>query len=130
MTDSRVYSAKPENGSEWNRGAYLVQGLGHCGACHTPRGWAFQEKALDQTQSGYLSGNELDNWSASNLTGDPNTGLGRWTERDIRDFLKRGRNRYAAAFGTMIDVINNSTQYLSDADLTNRKISQVTAAGG
>jgi alcohol dehydrogenase (quinone), cytochrome c subunit len=118
MTDSRVYSAKPENGSEWNRGAYLVQGLGHCGACHTPRGWAFQEKALDQTQSGYLSGNELDNWSASNLTGDPNTGLGRWTERDIRDFLKRGRNRYAAAFGTMIDVINNSTQYLSDADLT------------
>lgn len=88
MTDSRVYSAKPENGSEWNRGAYLVQGLGHCGACHTPRGWAFQEKALDQTQSGYLSGNELDNWSASNLTGDPNTGLGRWTERDIRDFLR------------------------------------------
>jgi mono/diheme cytochrome c family protein len=95
-------------GSEWNRGAYLVQGLGHCGACHTPRGWAFQEKALDQTQSGYLSGNELDNWSASNLTGDPNTGLGRWTERDIRDFLKRGRNRYAAAFGTMIDVITTA----------------------
>jgi alcohol dehydrogenase (quinone), cytochrome c subunit len=52
MSDSRVYRAKPENGFEWNRGAYLVQGLGHCGACHTPQGWAFQEKALDQTNPG------------------------------------------------------------------------------
>src|SRR6266481_5362141 len=118
MGDSRVYRAEPQSGFEWNRGAYLVQGLGHCGACHTRRGWAFQEKALDQTQSGYLSGNQLDNWSASDLTGDHNTGLGRWTEKDIVDFLKVGRNRHGAAFGTMVDVINNSTQYLSDADLS------------
>ena len=44
---SGAYEARPDHDPAWNRGAYLVEGLGHCGACHSPRGWAFQEKALD-----------------------------------------------------------------------------------
>ena len=74
--------------AEWNRGAYLVQGAGHCGACHTPRGWAFQEKALDEGGGAFLAGGVLDNWSAPNLRGDLNTGLGRWSEDEIFDYLK------------------------------------------
>ena len=117
MVDEGVYRPKQQFDDEWNRGAYLVQGLGHCGACHTPRGWAFQEKALDEMQSGYLTGANLDHWFASNLTGDANAGLGRWTQADIVKLLKEGRNRHGAVFGTMTDVVNNSTQYLTDPDL-------------
>ena len=46
-----------------------------------------------------------------------NSGLGRWSEADIVEFLKAGHNRFGTAFGTMVEVVNNSTQYMSDADL-------------
>lgn len=101
----------------WNRGAYLTQGLGHCGACHTPRGLLFQEQGLDDGDSAFLAGAALDHWSASPLTGDHNVGLGRWTEDDIVQFLKTGKNRWGSAFGTMVEVVNNSTQYMTDEDL-------------
>jgi mono/diheme cytochrome c family protein len=115
--DKGAYRDKPGKDVAWNRGAYLVQGLGHCGSCHTPRGVAFQESALDESGSGFLSGALLDGWFASNLTGEHNAGLGRWSEQDIRAFLKTGANRHASAFGSMTDVINNSTQHMSDADV-------------
>jgi hypothetical protein len=116
-TDDGTY--KPDAGfdAEWNRGAYLVQGPGHCGACHTPRGFALQEKALSESSGAFLAGGNLDNWSAPNLRNDLNTGLGRWTEEDLAQFLKTGSNRYGTAFGTMRDVVNYSTRYLSDADV-------------
>nr|GFD16500.1 alcohol dehydrogenase, putative [Tanacetum cinerariifolium] len=62
----------------WNRGAYLVQGAGHCGSCHTPRGLAFNEKALDESGTPFLAGALLDGWYAPSLRDDHNTGLGRW----------------------------------------------------
>jgi mono/diheme cytochrome c family protein len=108
---------KSGHDAAWNRGAYLVQGLGHCGACHTARGFAWQEKALDDSGSDFLSGAELDAWYAPDLRGDPRTGLGSWSKDDIVQFLKHGHNRAATAFGSMIDVVNNSTPYLSDDDL-------------
>jgi mono/diheme cytochrome c family protein len=117
FTDRPGYAPKDDRDAKWNRGAYLVQGLGHCGSCHTPRGVFFQEKALDGGRTVYLSGGELDNWSASDLRQDFVVGLGRWTEADIVEFLKTGHNRRATAFGTMIDAVNNSTQYLTDEDL-------------
>ncbi len=110
-------SHKPEHDAVWNRGAYLVQGLGHCGACHTPRGIAWQEKALDESNADYLAGALLDAWLAANLRGDPRTGLGQWSEADLAEFLKTGHNRDGTAFGSMIDVVNNSTPYLSDGDI-------------
>jgi mono/diheme cytochrome c family protein len=111
------YQNVPGKDAQWNRGAYLVQTLGHCGACHTARGVAFQEKALNQRGATFLEGATLDGWFASNLTGDSNTGLGRWSEEDIAIFLKSGANGHATAFGPMTEVVNHSTQYLSDADL-------------
>ncbi|WP_109476277.1 cytochrome c [Paraburkholderia sp. C35] len=115
--DKGVYQDKPGKDVAWNRGAYLIQGLGHCGSCHTPRGIAFQEKALDESGSAYLSGGPVDNWFASNLTGAHNAGLGRWSSADIAQFLKTGANQHASAFGSMTSVINNSMQAMSDSDL-------------
>ena len=103
--------------AEWNRGAFLVQGPGHCGSCHTPRGLAFNEKGMDQSSKLYLSGALLDGWYAPSLRQDPNTGLGRWSEEDIYAYLKNGRNAHGVVFGSMTDAFNNSTQFLTDADL-------------
>ena len=112
------YENKAGKDEAWNRGAYLVQGLGHCGACHTPRGLAFNEKGYDEDDAQFLIGAPLDNWSASNLRQDVNTGLGRWSLGELTEFLKNGHNKYGTAFGTMTEVINNSTQYMTDADIT------------
>ncbi|MCG8313227.1 MAG: cytochrome c [Pseudomonadales bacterium] len=117
MLDEQRYTANPDQSDPWNRGAYLVQGLGHCGACHTPRGMMLQEKALDESKPEFLAGAELDHWYASSLNGDINSGLGRWTEQDIVEFLKTGKNRFGKAFGTMVEVVNNSTAHMTDADL-------------
>jgi len=115
--DDDPYAADSSQSDDWNRGAYIVQGLGHCGACHTPRGLLMQEKGLDEGDSAFLSGAPLDHWSASSLNGDVNSGLGRWSEDDIAEFLGSGHNRFGTAFGTMVEVLNNSTQHMSEADL-------------
>ncbi|ALM86225.1 cytochrome c [Bordetella sp. N] len=109
--------AVDDKGTLWNRGAYLVQSAGHCGSCHTARGVAFNEKTYDESSPLYLAGALLDGWYAPSLRNDPNTGLGRWSEADVYQFLKTGRNQHAVVFGSMTDVINNSTQYMSDEDL-------------
>jgi len=107
----------PDKDALWNRGAYIVEGPGHCGSCHTPRGLAFNEKALDGSKPAFLSGALLDGWYAPSLRNDPNTGLGRWNEADIARFLKTGRNQHAVVFGSMTEAFNNSTQFMSDDDL-------------
>lgn len=115
--DDTPYQTKNNHDAAWNRGAYLVQGPGHCGACHTPRGWLFQEKGLDESDSDFLAGAPLDHWSSPSLNGDTNSGLGRWSVQDISAFLKSGRNQFGTAFGTMVEVVNNSTHHMTDADL-------------
>jgi mono/diheme cytochrome c family protein len=100
------------------RGQYLVEGLGHCSTCHTPRGVALQEKALtDADGSAFLSGGVVEGWLAKNLRGDATDGLGNWSKEDITAFLKSGRNGHSAAFGGMAQVVEESTQHLTDADL-------------
>ncbi len=111
------YTAKAGQDAQWNRGAYLVQGPGHCGSCHTPRGLAFNEKALDEGGKPFLAGALLDGWYAPSLRADHNTGLGRWSEAEIAQFLKTGRNRHAVVFGSMTEAFNNSTQFMHDDDL-------------
>jgi mono/diheme cytochrome c family protein len=111
------YKPKADHDAVWNRGAYLVQGPGHCGACHTPRGIAFNEKGYDESDGQFLVGAPLDNWSAANLRADGLTGLGRWSHEDLVSFLKNGHNSYGTAFGTMTEVVNYSTQYMTDADI-------------
>ena len=103
-----------------SRGAYLVEGLGHCGACHTPRALTMQEKALGAgDSSAFLSGSApLGGWIAKNLRGDHKDGLGSWNEEQLVQFLKTGRSDRSAVFGGMSDVIVHSMQYMSEADLT------------
>lgn len=104
-----------------NHGAYLVEGPGHCGACHTPRGIAYQEKALSNDSDLYLSGALIDGWRAKSLRGEAQ-GLKLWSESDISEFLQTGRTDKVIAFGAMADVVEHSSQYWSDEDL------QATAA--
>ena len=101
------------------RGAYLVQGAGHCGSCHTPRGLTFQEKALDESGVAYLAGGQVvDGWFAVNLRGNPADGLGAWSSADIVASLKSARNTAHAVVGQpMNDVVVHSTQNLRDEDL-------------
>lgn len=114
-------SATPANDADKQallRGQYLVEGLGHCSTCHTPRGFALQEKALtDADGSAFLSGGVVEGWLAKNLRGDMADGLGSWSKEDIAAFLKSGRNGHSAAFGGMAQVVQDSTQHLSDADV-------------
>jgi alcohol dehydrogenase (quinone), cytochrome c subunit len=99
------------------RGRYLVEGLAHCSACHTPRGVGLQEKSLTDDGSTFLSGGVIDGYLAKNLRGDAKDGLANWSEADIVAFLKSGRTAHSAAFGGMAEVVENSTQHMSDADL-------------
>ncbi|WP_249330714.1 cytochrome c [Cobetia sp. MC34] len=101
------------------RGRYLVQGAGHCGSCHTPRGLFMQEKALnDQDGDEYLAGTELNEWQVPSLRGGDASGLRDWSEDDVIDYLATGRNRHAATGGEMTSVIQHSTSHLTDADLS------------
>lgn len=111
------YKTRADRDARWNRGAYLVQALGHCGACHTPRGLAYQEKGYSESSPDYLSGAVVDNWFAANLTGTHASGLGRWTEAEISTFLETGHSGHTVAFGSMVLVIENGTQHLRKEDL-------------
>jgi mono/diheme cytochrome c family protein len=100
------------------RGAYLVQGPGHCGACHTPRAFTLQEEAMDDSSNLYLSGGQkIDGWFAVNLRGNSADGLGGWSEDDIVAILRTARNPTAAVIGAaMGDVVVHSTQHLTAQD--------------
>lgn len=113
-----AFAPDPTRDAAWNRGAYLVQGLAHCGTCHTPRGLAFQEKSLNDREGDlFLAGAVIDGWYAKSLRGEMGSGLGRWSADNIVEFLKTGRTERSAAFGSMAEVITHSTQYLDKADL-------------
>jgi len=101
------------------RGAYLVQGLGHCGACHTPRAVTLQEKGMDDFSDLYLAGGPvIDGWVAVNLRGNHADGLGNWSKEDIIATLRGARNPHGAVVGSpMHDVVIHSTQGMSDEDL-------------
>ncbi|MFM0199197.1 cytochrome c [Paraburkholderia fungorum] len=117
--DPVAFDAKHYTDPVIARGAYLVQGLGHCGACHTPRAPTMQERALsDQDGTAFLAGGAtIDGWIPLSLRGNPRTGIGTWSEADIVQFLKTGRTQHSAAFGGMTDVVQHSMQHMSDADL-------------
>ena len=102
-----------DQSAAWNRGAYLVEVLGHCGACHTPKNMLGADKPGQ-----FLQGGLVDNWLSPNLTGQPRFGLGGWSEAEIVEFLKTGRNGRAHASGSMGEVISDSTSLMSDGDLS------------
>jgi len=101
------------------RGAYLVEGPGHCGTCHTPRAITLQEKALDDSSPYFLAGGQqIGGWVAVNLRANPGDGLGAWSKEDIVETLRTARNARQTVIGPpMSDVVVHSTQFLNDADL-------------
>ncbi|KJV48692.1 alcohol dehydrogenase [Pantoea sp. BL1] len=97
--------------AEWNRGAYLVEGPEHCAACHTAK------NLIGGDSSDYLQGGNLGEWHAPDITPNPHTGIGSWSEQQVVDYLKLGSNHVAVASGPMAEAVTNSTQHLTDADL-------------
>jgi mono/diheme cytochrome c family protein len=98
---------------DWNRGKEIVLGIGHCGACHSPKNLLFAD-----TEGSEMSGNLADGWFAPNLTGSKPDGLGNWTTADIAQYLKTGQSRFTHVTGAMRDVVEKSTSQMTDADRT------------
>lgn len=106
------FKPDPNKSAQWNRGAYLVRGPGHCAACHTPK----------TTLGGDVSGKPLQGytsqgWFAPEITGSDAFGLGKWSAEDVVAYLKTGHNRFSAATGPMAEEVTDSTSRLNDADL-------------
>jgi mono/diheme cytochrome c family protein len=99
-------------GAEWNRGRYLVEGLGHCGGCHTPKNWLGAEK-----RDAPLAGGKVGGWFAPRLDGAARSGLKDWSADDIAEYLSSGRNAKSHADGPMAEVIVNATSKMTDADV-------------
>ena len=130
--DAGRYTPDSSRSDEWNRGAYLTQGLGHCGACHTPRNVFGAERGsqaftgadyLDDINDEVVDGRvtpmdeiTVRTWSSANLTQAP-SGLGAWSVEAIAQYLKTGHSARAAAFGPMSEVVANSTSHLTDRDI-------------
>jgi mono/diheme cytochrome c family protein len=95
---------------EWNRGAYLVEGPGHCGACHTPKNLLGGDKQSEAFRGGVLQG-----WAAPDITSGQGP-LRNWSTDDIVDFLRTGQNRFAAAAGLMGEVVDLSTSRMTEED--------------
>ena len=106
------YVADPHKSAEWNRGAFLVDGPAHCGACHTPKTFLGGDKTAQ-----YLQGSPLQGWSAPNITNDARTGLGGWSVEEVADYLKTGHNRVTAATGPMAEAVDLSTSKMTDDDV-------------
>jgi mono/diheme cytochrome c family protein len=107
-----IFEADQNKGAEWIRGGYLVEGLAHCGACHTPKNFVGAEK-----QSARFTGSVVDGWFAPRLDGAERGGLKSWSVDDIAEYLQSGRNAHSHADGPMAQVVLHSTSHLSDADV-------------
>jgi mono/diheme cytochrome c family protein len=99
-------------GTDWNRGRYLVEGLGHCGGCHTPKNIFGADKRGQAFAGGYVQG-----WFAPRLDAAERSGLKSWSVDDIAEYLKSGRNAKSHADGLMAEVVVNATSKMSDADV-------------
>ena len=111
--DDERFEPDPEQSEQWNRGAYLVQGPGHCGECHTPRN-------LMQAKNGseHLAGATIQGWSAWNITSDERAGIGGWPDEALTRYLAHGvAPGYGVAGGPMAEVVNYSLRHLTPEDI-------------
>lgn len=109
--DSATLTPDPLRSTQWNRGAYLVEGLGHCSACHSPR------NALGAEQKrAYLAGGVADGWEAPALTSQSAAPIP-WTENELFTYLRSGQSRFhGVAAGPMAPVVKDLAK-LPDADI-------------
>jgi mono/diheme cytochrome c family protein len=106
------YLPDPQKSEEWNRGAYIVEGAGHCGTCHTPKTLLGGDKT-----DAPLAGAVLQGWFAPDITTDPHKGIGGWSKDDIVQYLKSGANSWTLASGPMADAVTHSTSKMTDEDI-------------
>jgi len=114
--DASDFDDKASENAQIARGAYLTEGLAHCGACHTPRGFGQQEKGLTGKDPDFLTGASVDGWTAPALRAKDGPGVGTWSAQEIADLLLSGRSAHSGVTGPMTDVIANSTQYATRED--------------
>ena len=107
-----TFHPNPNKSAEWNRGAYLAEGLTHCGMCHTPKNFLGGDKT-DESLRGYV----LQGWLAPDITTNSRQGLGDWSVEEIATYLKTGHNSTSAATGLMSEMVTRSTSHMTDADL-------------
>jgi mono/diheme cytochrome c family protein len=111
--DNKRFQPDPGKSTEWNRGAYLVRGLAHCSACHSPRNLLMAEQSSRE-----LAGGEIGPWFAPNITSDANSGIGGWSEKELVDYMRLGHTAdKGQAAGPMVEAIDNSLRYLTEDDL-------------
>jgi mono/diheme cytochrome c family protein len=107
------FKPNPNQSAEWNRGAYLVEGLGHCGMCHSPINALGGSSESEAFQGGLIP---MQNWYAPSLTSNREAGVGDWTIEEISDLLRTGVSKRGAVYGPMAEVTYNSLQYLTPED--------------
>jgi mono/diheme cytochrome c family protein len=110
--DKGPYQPDTAKSAQWNRGAYLVQTLGHCQACHTPKNALGGPK-----KNSAFRGGSFGDWFAPDITANRRTGIGGWDDDSLREFLRQGSNVHSAASGEMGEVVAFSTSQMSEADL-------------
>lgn len=107
-----TYQTDHSKSAEWNRGAYLVSGLGHCSACHGGRNGLGANAGVSD-----FSGGHLTDWYAPALTNSQEIHLAQWQPQQLSALLKTGVNEHTAVSGPMAEVVAGSTQHLNDADI-------------
>jgi mono/diheme cytochrome c family protein len=107
------FKPDPTKSADWNRGAYLVEGLGHCGMCHTAINALGGSSESQAFEGGLIP---MQNWYAPSLTSNKEAGLGDWSIEEITDYLRKGVSARGAVYGPMAEVVYNSLQYLDDDD--------------
>lgn len=115
--DNAVHDADPEKSLAWNRGKYLVEGVAHCGACHTPRNFLGATKSSRELEGGVyvdkVASGEHKLWAAPDITPGPH-GLAAWDEKDIINYLTTGKNRHAIVHGPMNGVFASTAGLYQD----------------
>ena len=106
------FQPDPARSAAWNRGAYIVTGPAHCGACHSPKNVLEADSRTHPFEGGMIEG-----WFAPNLTADPRSGLGSWSQDEVVQFLQTGRNRHTAAGGLMSGVVQGSVSKMDPDDV-------------
>lgn len=106
------FKPDPNKSSEWNRGAFLVTGPGHCGACHTPKNFLGADKRSERLRGGQVQG-----WFAPDITNDQMRGLGSMSVDDVVTLLKTGHNQLATVTGPMAEEVEDASAHFRDDDL-------------
>ncbi|MFC0337361.1 Cytochrome c, mono-and diheme variants [Kushneria avicenniae] len=111
--DQTPFTPDPDKSEQFNRGAYLVEGLTHCSTCHTPRNMLMAEK-----QDQALKGASLGTWYAPDITANPNTGIGQWSQQQLIEYLTTGHaDNGATAGGPMLEAIDKSFSRMTPEDI-------------